>query len=288
MSYYVVPKSGEVVFDMPFNEYKALDRKNQSYFKKLIEKSPKHAEHQKNNPSESTSSMEIGSLWHSVLFGEINPKTEIMTCGDRRGTKAWNAAQEEADNLGMKLVKPTEAANVIAAYEAVPLVLRKEIAEAKKEVTILFDLHVLDSEIVIPCKARIDILDTWRIRDYKTTSKGVGRREFEKTIGMFFYDLQAAFYQSAAEAAFGVELPYQWIVQESSAPNDVVGYEATEECIANGKSWLNAAVRKYSECLEVGVFGGTWNGVFQPIDSPDWHAYEPDIDATGIKEVTSL
>lgn len=288
MSFYVIPKSAEAFYDMPFEEYKNLDRKNQSYFKKLLEKSPKHAEFERDNPSEATTSMDIGTLWHSVLFGEIDPKEDLIACEYRRNTKAWKTAQESADNLGKKLVKPNDQLSVIQAYEAVSMVLRKEIADAKCEVTILFDLHVLDSEITIPCKARLDILDDLRIRDYKTTSKGVGRREFESTIGKFYYDMQAAFYQMAAIALDGVERPYQWITQENKAPYDVAGYEASDECLANGKSWLNDAVRKYANCIESGKFNGTWNGVFHSIDSPEWHTFQPEVDSTGITEVTTL
>ena len=289
MSFYVIPKSAKAIYDMPFEEYKALDRRNQSYFKTLLQKSPMHAEHELANPRKSTREMDWGTVLHASLFGEIDPVRDIHELkAARRTQSAVDAVLDAVGDRDAIVMKPHEKQAVLDAYNSIPSNVRQECQEAKCEVTILFDIHVLDSDIVIPAKARIDILLPWAIRDFKTTSKGITENEFKRMIGTYFYDMQAEFYKLAVFALTGDNLPFQWLVQESSTPYDIAGYEASEDNLVNGKSWLNDAVRIYADCLESGYFKKTWGGEFNEIDSPDWHLFEPKIDTNGIKEVATL
>ncbi len=281
----VIPNSGKVIKGLSFADYLELPQKNQSYLKTLIQKSPLHAEMSDN---ESTSSMAFGTMAHSVFFGEIDPANDWRVYdGVRRGAK-WEAFKAECEACEYEPVKKADFDAVSAMGKMIPADIRKLVDGAEKELTITFQVQDVDEGHIIDCKARIDIWTGSTIYDFKTTSKGVGKREFKSSIGKYYYDLQAVWYKSAIQAAFGIDAPYYCIDQESSKPYDINVLKASPELLANGADWLNYGMEKYCKCLDTDSFPGHYSGVPESIDAPQWHMFEMELNTDGITETTEL
>jgi len=281
----IQPKSGRSMEGLSFEEYLKLPETNQSYIKTLITKSPLHAQL---GSKEETSSMSVGTLAHSIVFGELIPEQDLAPySGTRRGA-AWETFKVEAIESGKQPVTAKEFDTCSAMGQAIPDYVRSMIKDTHKERTIQFDVLDLESEAIVKCKARIDIMDSSMIADYKTTSKGISPREFKSSIGKYYYDLQACWYRSAVMALTGVELPFYWIVQESQAPYDVNIFEASPDLINNGKEFMNFGIQRYCQCLADNDFHGHFKGSPVELDAPEWHIFDPELDTTNVKEVNDL
>jgi hypothetical protein len=281
----VVPNSGKVIENLPFDEYLKLPEKNQSYLKTMIQKSPLHAELA---DSTETSSMAFGTMAHSVFFGEVNPARDWRAFDGRRAGKAWTDFKEQCETDGKEAVKQSDFDAVTAMGKMVPDSIRKIVDGAQKELTITFEIMNVDTGQVVKCKARIDIWTGSVIYDFKTTAAGVSKRDFAKSIGKYFYDLQAVWYKMAIQAAFGIDAPYYWIAQESSKPYDMNVFKASSELLANGADWLNNGMEIYCKCLDSNSFPGHYSGVAELIESPQWHMFEMDLDTDGITETNEI
>ena len=279
------PKTGRSVEELSFDDYVKLPEINQSYIKTLITKSPLHAQIGMN---EETSSMSTGTLAHSIVFGELDPAKDLAPFSGTRRGKAWDTFKTESIEAGKQPVTVKEFDTCSAMGQAIPDYVKVMIADTHKERTILFDILDLESEVTVKAKARIDIMDSSMIADYKTTSKGISPREFKSSIGKYYYDMQAAWYRSAVMALTGVELPFYWIVQETQAPYDVNIFEASPDLLTNGREFMNFGIQRYCQCLQDDDFHGHFKGSPIEIDVPDYHQFDPELDTTNVKEVTDL
>jgi hypothetical protein len=281
----IQPKTGRSIDGIPFEEYVDLPDINQSYIKTLITKSPMHA---KLGSIEETSSMSIGTLAHSIVFGELDPAKDLAPYAGRRAGSDWIKFKTEAIESGQQPVTTKEFETCSAMADAIPDYVRTMIKGTQKERTILFDILDIESEINVKAKARIDIMDSSMIADYKTTSKGISAREFKNSIGKYYYDIQAAWYRSAVYALTGYELPFYWIVQETKAPYDINVFEASDEALINGKEFMSFGIQKYCQCLKNDDFHGHFKGSPVLIDVPEYHHFDPELDTTNVKEVNTL
>jgi hypothetical protein len=280
----IEPNSGTAK-NLAFNAYAASKETNQSFIKTLIEKSPKHA---KLGLKEETEALTTGTNAHSVVLEGVDPNTAFAPYdGVRRGAK-WEAFKAEAKEADKTPVTRKDFDATLAMSKAVPSDIQKIIRESKVELAVFFDMHNIDEGETLPCKALIDCLHPEAIYDYKTTSKGVDSRSFKSTVGKYFYDLQAAWYQMAVESLTGVKKPFYWIVQESTAPYDVNVFRASDELLSNGYSWLHYGVGKYMDCVRNDNFPGNYKGEAEEIDSPDWHTFEPELLTENVTEVSEL
>ena len=228
MSYYIEPNTAEIVERMPFDEYKALDRVNQSLLKTLLSKSERHAKRQLDEPDGPASeAMTFGTMAHeAVLEGKVAPhpsSTHLPYDGYRRG-KAWEEHVFRAKQLNLLPTTATDFDKLLARQQDAVSMLEnippqgRELFSHHNEATILFDFISVDDGSRIPAKARLDGLTPKVVADYKTIASGVSRSAVRTAIGRYFYDLQAAFYTMAAEALDGTRRQFAWVFQESAPP----------------------------------------------------------------------
>ena len=107
--------------------------------------------------------------------------------------------------------------------------------------------------------------------DLKTTVDA-SHRGFSNAIAKYGYAFQAAFYMDTFEWATGSKLEgFGFVAVESKAPYNVMCYRLDDESIEIGRSQYRAALNKYAECLESGVWHGYDDCELEMlIGLPDW------------------
>ncbi len=107
------------------------------------------------------------------------------------------------------------------------------------EVSILW----IDDETKLPCKARIDMLNTG-INDLKSSADAMA---FSKSIANFGYHRQAAHYQAGVAALTGELKPFRLIAVETSAPFPVRAAPLSEDALSVGAAEVRTKLREIAE-----------------------------------------
>lgn len=255
--------------NIPFEDYLRWPHLTRGVLKTLLYQTPAHAKHERDNSSESSASQRLGTLTHTALL-EPDKMDELFIAeptGARRGTKAWAACEEE--NAGKLVVKQDEWDAALAMRDAT-MKCREFVALRKKS---RFELSAVWHNNVAgePCKGRMDIWSEYGsgiIADLKTAASA-HPDAFQKAIWNYGYHIQAAWYRSGAKALGLSDAPeFYFIVVESSPPHATAIYRLDSESIAAGEAQVNAALRKYARCKELGVWP-SWDGV-REIGLSEW------------------
>lgn len=101
-------------------------------------------------------------------------------------------------------------------------------------------------------------------------------RAFQRQIVEYRYDVQAAEYVDGLKELTGEDFRFYWICYESDAPYLSACYEASDSMLALGRVRRDRAVRKISECIQSGVWGGYQTGI-PVIEPPTWIAREENL-----------
>ena len=262
----------EVVENMPFDEYLALNRLSSSALKDYY-KSPAFHIFRKTNPMKQTPSLMTGTMVHCWLLENHKfnseyaidpeyPKPEKP--GDlRKVDKEVKDKYKEALAKYESAVEAWEDAN-----EGKILIKRADIdkykhlapySTTKNEITVLFDYAG------VKCKARFDVLHNDGIEDIKTISDIFKvKRQFNDLA----YYLQAGFYQLAFQAAFG-KLPdffdFTFISTNDFVVKETFRMEFDFMEISRDLACEN--ILKYKDSLETGNFP---LGLDNTLRTPHW------------------
>lgn len=251
--------------DMPDADYRATKAVSCSVLKRFAEAPAKALV-----PSKDTEAMTAGRLIHSALlephkFEGRYAKTDL----DRRGTKAWQAAQEEAGCR--QLLKADEFDKMATLRDAVlahptarELLAPGLEAEAsmfwRDEVTGLF------------CRGRVDGLrrDQRLIVDVKTTVDA-SPPEFAKSAGNYRHHWQEAFYRHGVKSApGGFEADRFIFIAVEREPPFLIGiYELSPSAVAQGDREVMRALHEYAECERTGIWPGYAPEIVM-VDLPIW------------------
>jgi len=132
------------------------------------------------------------------------------------------------------------------------------------------------------CRSMLDWLrdDRTVINDLKTTADA-SPRKFERHIFNMGYDLQAAFYIRAVEAAYGVTPKYQWVVAETKPPYPVTIVELSEPDMLAARVKVDTAIGVWNDCLAKNEWPAYGKDVFTAW-SPAWARAESDADLSDV------
>lgn len=236
---------------------------------KKIAVSPAHYKH---GEFKQTAAMFTGSATHSaILEPDLFAKQYVfLPQGKDRRSSEYKAlcAEHGADNVLTNLDR-FQILQMQRAVKANPVAnkwLYEE--EGRNELSV----YAEDPETGVLVRCRFDrLLNRGFSPDLKTTVDA-SPRGFSNAIAKYGYAFQAAFYMDTFEWATGDKLEgFGFLAVESKAPYNVMCYRLDDESIEVGRSQYRAALNKYAECLESGVWHGYDDCELEMlIGLPDW------------------
>ena len=149
-------------------------------------------------------------------------------------------------------------------------------------------VYAKDPETGVLVRCRFDrLLNRGFSPDLKTTVDA-SHRGFSNAIAKYGYAFQAAFYLDTYYWATGQRLEsFGFVAVESKAPYNVMCYRLDDESIEVGRSQYRAALNKYAECLESGVWHGYDDCDMETlIGLPNWQIsqYEESLEVNGLED----
>jgi hypothetical protein len=165
--------------------------------------------------------------------------------------------------VGKTIIRHADAINVEAAVARLhgDEIIHDLFRCSKKQVQVTGEYHDQETGIVVPVKSLIDLLPsahnvTWGkcVADLKTTTSA-GQKAFKRTLFMYGYHVQAAWYLDLYVAATGEDrTDFLNVVQESFPPFQPGRRLISSELVELGRSDYIGALRDYCQCLKT----GTW------------------------------
>lgn len=261
-----------IIRDMPEDEYHAIDRCSYSRLKVLASKTAAHLRRELDTPRD-TPAMRVGSALHCLVLegreayadayavgGPVNPKTGRPYGVETAAYAEWEASigkpvltarhSEQVEGMAAAILSHPGAAGLLGLCP-------------DRELTLLATLHGQ------PCKARADAYGEGIILDIKTTGRGAGRAEFERTIGSMGYGIQSAFYGCVAYACGLPVEGFCFIVVEDEPPYGVACYRMLDEVVVLYEQLLPPLLERYGDCVASGKWPGYADGV-QDVGVPGW------------------
>jgi exodeoxyribonuclease VIII len=220
-------------------------------------KSPWLYWHKKNNPSQSTVPMALGSMIHHlILEPETFDKHYMIAEIPKRTTKAGKAEYAELleQANGRKLVAVDDFLNAqqmrhnLAKNPVVGSLLSSGAAEQAT--------FWQDELTGVECKAKADFLNLEKglIIDLKTTSDLASELCFKWTLNKYQYHLSAAFYQQGFKQVTGEKCDFFCVVVETFAPFNYAIYKIGEDLLERGYGLCREALRLYKQAESKGSF----------------------------------
>src|SRR3990167_4231470 len=213
-----------------------------------MRRSPAHYRHALSSVRRETDAMKLGIASHIACLQPERMSLDVAVWdeGMRRG-RGWNtfAAEHAAQVIvtaeqyrsGMKLGAEVRSHPVAASY----------LAEGRAEVAVTW----IDARTGIAMKGRVDFVSTMpAIVDLKTTAKGIGARDFARTVASGAIHCQLAYYRRGLIAAQGLpaDTPCVLIAAESEAPCDVAVYRLSEDTLWRGEQEIDWLLDRLTEC----------------------------------------
>ena len=260
----------------PEHSYRAWDAANQSLLKSYL-RSAAHGRHDEINPSAPTPAMLTGTAIHSAVLEPDLFDAEYVAApvGDMR-TKAGRAAkaEHEAKHPGKTLIPAKDFDRVLASRQAVydnPIAAKLLSGEGKNELSYVWKSDYPGAEGIL-CKARADRLTMHEgvpcLVDLKT-SVDANPLEFQKSVGRYAYDLQAAFYLDGLATLHPGERRFIFIVVEKTAPYGVSVCELEQFSLNEGRIKAERALAAYAKAHATDIYDG-YEPVIHQIQTPGW------------------
>ena len=274
---------------MAFDNYQKIPAINASGLKLML-RSPLHYWHEYLNPDKPerkpSRELDVGSALHSLVLEEeqihvVEPEINKRTKAGKEEYAEW------LDSLpdDIVILRPEDAERVDAMYDAVinhdkaielvrPQAVKTDcLIVPQYEKTVLWD----DQETGLHCKARLDC--TYMTEDHGEifvvdlkTSRDASAEQFARSIAVYQYELQAAFYRRAAWHHFATDeqkeqgqeqmdldleaYRFFFIAVESKPPYAVGVYELDPLALDQGDRDINKAMNLYKYCSEDNYWPG--------------------------------
>jgi hypothetical protein len=226
-----------------------------------------------------TKAKDLGWLLHLAVLEpkrfeievDVAPKVDRRT---KRGKELW--AQFEAESAGKHITDADSYAKVQSMADSV---MEHETAKqffsgpGQNEISVVWD----DKEHGVKCKARVDRISTineWPIVGDLKSARNAARREFERSIFNYGYEVQAVHYLNGLEALYPVPEgnPFRrfvFIVVESEAPYLCAVYELDDAALSEGAIKRDRYIKTWKECVETGSWPGYAPGI-DYVSLPPW------------------
>ncbi len=250
-------------------DYDALKERENWSIVSEVETSLLHYRYRKSAPPQERAVFVRGSALHCLVF---EPKRfwadYVVWQGTRRG-KVWD--DFEAKHAAQSILTSDEFAKVEGMAEALRAhkLVEPHLADGSPEVSVLWT-HQGDG-FEMDCKSRLDWVapTTGAILDIKTTSRGVGLRDFGRACADYGYHGQAAMYSDGFEAASGIRLPYFLVAVEAEAPFDVCVYRVTGLELEVGRAKYRSYLHRIAEARKANHWPGQSEEV-RELSLPVW------------------
>ena len=255
-----------LIYDLPFAAYRALDAVNISSLKHM-QRSPLHYRHALTAAAKTSPAMALGTAAHAAVLEPQRFVDEfVVFCGAVRRGKDWDAFSADAEARKLTVVTEAERSTALSISESVracPDAMRYLQAGAP-EVTMLWDC------MGIACKGRADWLTPAEtvLVGLKTT-RDCRPREFGRQAAQLGYHLQWAFYADGMQAITGRAPKVVEIVVESAAPHAVAVYVIPDAVLDQGREEYLALLDQLAGCRETDNWPGPIDGEVE-FSLPAW------------------
>lgn len=235
--------------------------------------SPAHFKYNRENPTEETESMLLGSLFHTMVLEpkKFDKEYAIAPECDRRTSAGKQIYQEFMDkNSGKKIITQKQfdtVSNWVDAIKKHPVASKLITGRGKNEVSIFWT----DDGTGEICKARLDRIKNDTIIDLKTTVSAQ-QDDFERSAHKLGYHRQAYWFSEAYEQEFGTDPKFVIIAVEKTAPFNVVVYKYEKFAIEVGGKECRELLKIYHHCKQTNNWYGYdgENNDVQPLTLPNY------------------
>ncbi|MGI9500379.1 MAG: PD-(D/E)XK nuclease-like domain-containing protein [Geminicoccaceae bacterium] len=257
------------IYDIASAAYHALPYLSRSTIHTLLTKSPAHAK--MGAQEEPNGAMRLGTVWHKLVLGKgdeyaVSPYDEYRT----KDAKAWRDEQLEAGLVPIKR-KEFDIAQQMAET------LHEQLGH--HEIGNVFDrpgraeVATIWQDGGVWCRALNDWLpeDVTAIYDLKS-SESASTDAFQRVAFAHGYHLQAHWYARGVAAVTGqdaLQIPFRFVVQESSPPHFVNVIEMSGEALFMAEEQIQKALRIWKQCTKSGKWPGYGHKV-REIDPPGY------------------
>lgn len=269
-----LPATG-IHLGVPAEEYHAWPAAGSSVLREILRASPLHAAYMVAAARE-TPAMRIGTAVHCAVLepDEWESRYAVAPHVDRRTTAGKQEWERHLAAAGDRVTLAADDAETVR--RCADAVMRCDAARRVLKLAPEREASVLSRVLGIPVKARVDACDRdlGRIVELKTTSRGAGREEFERSIERLGYGLQAAHYKSVARAATGDDdagTDVIYIVVETEPPHGVAVYRLRDQVIGLYHELHLALLARWN----IAMAESRWEGYpdeVQDIGIPAWAA----------------
>jgi len=193
--------------------------------------------------------LDEGSYAHSmILEPHLLDKDYAIFPGPIKKGKEWDAFKENVSPHVTIISAPQKARlnSLLKAYE-----VRAEAVELMQGTKVEHTLCVeLDG---VRIKVRADAIKPGTIIDIKTTGYPGSADQFKQTVQQLNYQLSGALYSMAYEQHFGQPFDFYFIVLSKRDYNCEI-YKLGKDSMAQGRSMVKEALRKYKKALDSGLW----------------------------------
>lgn len=241
---------------LPAAVYHATSALSASGAKKIL-RSPQHFKVWRDQPSEPSAAMRLGTAIHA---GVLEPETfaEQVVCAPVLNART-NAGKEalaafEAANAGRLILAPDVYATAQACIESVRAHPAAQDLLRGAEVEGSMFWH--DAKCRVPCKARFDARNHGGLVDLKSCTDA-SPEAFAQSAAKFMYHAQGAHYFSGAEHVFDATPQFfALICVETEPPYATACYTLDGPTIMAGARLMDRALERYKAALD----SGSWQG----------------------------
>jgi len=268
-----VPGRRAVVYDMPADDYHALDALGSSTLKKMASKTPYHAWKLGLDPErpviEPSAAMLAGTLAHCAILepDALNARYVVRPEGLDGRTKVGKVWINEQRRFGREVITFEQMevafAQARAVREQLPEVAELLDGAGHSEVSAFWVREVVDpatGEVYeVECKCRPDRVCEVEPRsvvllDVKT-AKQADAEGFARAAANYGYEIQSAWYQDGYEEAADVLVMATVLVAvESDYPHACAAYVIDDDGMREAREDVEKLVLRYARCKRSGVW----------------------------------
>jgi len=256
----------ELIHNLPFAEYLALDRLSSSGLKHLA-RSPLHYRHAMSVPSESTPAQVLGTHVHGLLLEPATYAYAVAPLCDRRtnvGKAIWAEFQADADGKVTVTQEQHDKARAMRDAVMTHPYAAALLASGQPEVSALWD------EGPVECKARVDWLpDGFDVLADLKTAADASPEGFAAAAGRYRYAWQATLYSMASNACGLGERPMVFVVVENEPPHAVALYMLDQDAIDAARYRIDRLLEQYAECRATDAYPG-YSQEIETLELPKW------------------
>lgn len=278
-------KLSDGLHSLDWEQYSALNRANFSRLK-LLGESPAHYRHsQLNKEDKDKDAYRIGRCTHLAAYEPeiFRERCVVWDLGTRRG-RDWEEFKQRNEGREILTAKEYELCLAIGQAARNSPMSAPYMSGGRGEVTVLWSYGSKSigglAGYEIPCKSRVDFLQTGAIVDLKTC-QSAKPEEFGRATWNYRYHVQASFYREAVRAVTGKLLPYKIVAVEKTAPHVVQVFTVPDELLELGRETWRGWMDLLFHCRSESEWPG-YSKTELDLTLPRWAAPQEDEDAAGL------